>query len=178
MQFEFGRSPVMALTRALALGMAVATLAAANGRPAGTSTINFRQGQETEIAAGMTFGLVLSKDNGATWHWMCEDAIRYSGTYDPDYAYSSTGALFATTFDGALVNRNGCDFDVGAFGMGVFVSAVGQGPQGAIYMGLAQPPNPAVGDPGDAKIYKSTDNGATFTISANPGMLNDWWSSI
>ncbi len=157
---------------------ASAAPALANGRPAGTSTINFKQGDEQKIAAGMTFGMVESEDGGQTWHWMCEAAIRYGGMYDPDYAYTSSGALFATTFDGALVRRDTCNFNPSSFGMGVFVSALAQGPDGAVYFGLAQPANPTTSDPGDAKIYKSTDNGMTFPVSASIGQVNDWWSSI
>ena len=150
----------------------------ANGRPAGTSTINFKRGDETKIAAGMTFGMVESEDGGATWRWMCENAIRYGGNYDPDYAYTSTGAIFATTFDGALVRRDTCSFNPSTFGMGVFVSTIAQGADGALYFGLAQPANPTTSDPGDAKIYRSDDNGMTFPISASIGQVNDWWSSI
>jgi MYXO-CTERM domain-containing protein len=157
---------------------ATATSVFANGRPAGTSTINFKQGDETKIAAGMTFGMVESDDGGRTWHWMCEAAIRYGGMYDPYYAYTSTGAIFATTFDGALVRRDSCNFNPSTFGMGVFVSTLAQGPDGALFFALAQPANPTTGDPGDAKIYKSNDNGETFPISASIGQVNDWWSSI
>ena len=157
---------------------ASAAPALANGRPAGTSTINFKLGDETKIVAGMTFGMVESEDNGQTWHWMCEAAIRYGGMYDPDYAYTSTGAVFATTFDGALVRRDACNFNPSSFGMGVFVSTLALGPDGAVYFGLAQPANTTTGDPGDAKIYKSTDDGVTFPTSASIGQVNDWWSSI
>ena len=73
----------LAMVRRLALASllvaAVASVASANGRPAATSTINFQRGMEQNIVAGMTFGMVESKDNGATWHWMCEKAIRYGG---------------------------------------------------------------------------------------------------
>jgi MYXO-CTERM domain-containing protein len=162
----------------LSLVAASVAPAFANGRPAGTSTINFKQGDEQKIAAGMTFGMVESDDGGDTWHWMCESAIRYGGMYDPDYAYTSTGSLFATTFDGALVRRDECNFDPSSFGMGVFVSTLAQGPDGALYFGLAQPANPTTSDPGDAKIYKSSDNGMSFPISASIGQVNDWWSSI
>jgi len=45
----------------LALGFVAATagIAGANGRPAGTSTINFQQGNPQHIAAGMTFGFLV-----------------------------------------------------------------------------------------------------------------------
>lgn len=174
----YARRMWMRFVVGMLLVAASAAPALANGRPAGTSTINFKQGDEQKIAAGMTFGMVESDDGGQTWHWMCEAAIRYGGMYDPDYAYTSSGALFATTFDGALVRRDACNFDPSSFGMGVFVSAVAQGPDGALYFGLAQPANPSTSDPGDSKIYKSTNNGETFPVSAEIGQVNDWWSSI
>src|SRR5258706_15149126 len=64
-----------------------ATAARANGRPPGTSSINFRPGHDADIAVGMTFGLLVSHDHGTTWQWMCEQAIGYGGIYDPLYVY-------------------------------------------------------------------------------------------
>ncbi len=169
------------MVRSLVLGslFLVASAAAvhANGRPAGTSTINFRQGAEQHIAAGMTFGLVVSHDGGATWRWFCEDAIKYGGMYDPDYAYSPTGALFATTFDGSLVNRDGCSFNVTPFAT-KFISAVALGPTGQVFTGLVHPADPPTSDPGDSKIYRSSDDGLTFPVSAMPAAVGLWWSSI
>ena len=159
------------------LVLASAAQVHANGRPAATSTITFRQGNEQHIAAGMTFGLLVSKDGGTTWRWFCEDAIKYSGMYDPDYAYSPTGALFATTFDGSLVNRNGCTFDATPFGT-KFMSAIALGPTGHVFAGTVHPPDPATSDPGDSKVYKSSDDGATFAVSAMPAAVGLWWSSI
>lgn len=162
---------------AVAILLALAADAGANGRPAATSTINFRLGNEQHIAAGMTFGLVVSHDGGTTWHWMCEDAIKYGGQYDPDYAYTESGALFATTFDGSLVNRDGCSFDSTVFGL-KFISSITRGPDNAVFMGMMHPPDPTVSDPGDSSIYKSTDEGATFPTKATPAPVGTWWSSI
>ncbi len=164
--------------RNLALGSlcvaGLSTAAFANGRAPGTSTINFQQGMESHIAVGMTFGVVLSKDNGATWQWMCEDAVGYGGNYDPDYAYTSTGALFATTFDGLKVNHDGCVFEPSSLSPAPpklkFFSVIAHGPDNAVYAAAA--------DATDGKIYKSTDNGVTFPISAMPGITNDWWQSL
>src|SRR5688572_14300222 len=130
----------------------------ANGRAPATQTITFRQGNEQHIAAGMTFGLLVSQDGGVSWRWFCEDAIKYSGMYDPDYIYTSSGALIATTFVGVLVNRDGCTFNETSFGT-KFMSAVALGPTGDIFFGTVHPENMVVSDPGDAKIYKSTDGG-------------------
>ena len=153
----------------LSLLLATALDASANGRPPGTSTINFRQTHESDIMAGMTFGAVISHDSGATWHWFCEDAIGYGGQYDPDYAYSRSGKIFATTFNGLKVNKDGCTFEPTPTGMR-FVSSEEMGPEGNLYIGMA--------DPADSDIYKSTDDGVTFPAMTMPGMLNDWWQSI
>lgn len=161
---------------ALALVLATAGLAHANGRAPNTSTINFRQGNEQDIIAGMTFGAVVSHDGGGTWHWFCEKAILYGGMYDPDYAYKSNGSIFATTFDGSLVNKDGCVFQPTTFGK-KFISSITQGPDGALYMAAADVPD-GMGNLGDAKIYKSTDNGMTFNGGATAGQINDWYSSI
>lgn len=157
------------LARGCVALLAFASLAHANGRPPGTSTIQFRRGHDADVVGGMTFGLVISHDGGTTWQWMCEKAIGYGGTYDPHYVYTASGALFATTFDGLKVNRSTCVFDATMLGT-KFVSAVTQGPDGAIYA--------AVSDPTDAAIYKSTDDGMTFSAVASPGMINDWWETI
>jgi hypothetical protein len=154
-----------------------ASVAWANGRPAATSTITFRRGMEQHIVAGMTFGMVTSHDDGATWHWMCEKALKYGGNWDPDYGYTASGALFATTFDGSLVNRDGCSFDASALG-NKFISSLTLGPGGEVFMAASHVATPAMNDPGDAKIYKSTDDGMTFPASANPGQVGDWWTSV
>ncbi len=148
---------------------ALCGVAGANGRAPATSTIHFQRAHEDNIVAGLTFGLVVSHDGGATWHWMCEMAVGYGGLYDPPYAYSQTGAIFAPTFDGFKVNRSGCRFDATSSGT-TFVSADTIGPDHAVYY--------AASDPSDVKIYKSTDDGMTFPTAASPGQLNDWWSSI
>jgi hypothetical protein len=149
-------------------------VALANGRAPGTSTINFRKGMENHIVGGMTFGVVKSIDGGATWTWQCEDAVGYGGNYDPDYAFAPTGSLFATTFDGLKVNRDGCVYEASTLAPAPpaikFFSAVTVGPDGAIYA--------ANTDAGDGKVYKSIDDGATFPISTTPGPDMTWWQSI
>ncbi|MDX2092630.1 MAG: MYXO-CTERM sorting domain-containing protein [Kofleriaceae bacterium] len=155
---------------------AVASIASANGRDPNTSTLTFRRGMEEHIVAGMTFGMLQSHDSGETWHWMCEKAIRYGGNWDPDYAYSATGAIFATTYDGSLVNRDSCAFE--PVKGNTFISSIALGPDDAVFMAASHVATPSTGDPGDARIYKSTDDGATFPTSTSPGQVGDWWTSI
>jgi MYXO-CTERM domain-containing protein len=160
---------------ALLVPLVMSPDASANGRSPGTSTIHFRHGAEQEVVAGMSFGLLLTRDNGASWYWMCEEAIGYGGTYDPDYEFTSSGALFATTFTGLKVARDACTFQA-PNGM-KFVSAIAQAPDGTLYYGAADAPSAT--SPGDAKIYRSIDDGMTWTPgSAMPGMPGDWWQSL
>jgi MYXO-CTERM domain-containing protein len=161
---------------------AVGTEAHANGRAPGTSTINFQRNNESHIAGGMTFGVVLSTDNGATWTWMCEEAVGYGGNYDPDYGFTSSGALFATTFDGLKVNRGtggapGCVYDASVLSpapptIKFFSTIAVSKSDGALFAAAA--------DPTDNKIYKSTDDGMTFPVSVVPAgsQIDDWYQSI
>jgi uncharacterized protein (TIGR03382 family) len=167
------------LALASLIAVALVSDAAANGRPSATSTIHFRLGHESDIYAGMTFGLVVSHDNGVTWRWMCEKAVGYGGMYDPYYAYTSSGALFATTFDGLRVNSDSCTFAPTQFGS-AFVSANGIGPDNAVYVALADPAQPNATPPhaGDSNVYKTTDNGVSYPVMAMPGRVGDWWQSI
>jgi photosystem II stability/assembly factor-like uncharacterized protein len=158
----------------------VVRVASANGRPPASSSITFRHGHENEIAAGLTFGLVFSHDGGQTWSWMCESAIGYTGIYDPQYAYSSSGALFATTFDGLKVARDGCTFNPTLSGL-TFTSTSTFGPDGTFYYAAAQTLDTAKQLAADFKIYRSSDDGLTFPVSAKPGDpkdTNDWWQTL
>ncbi|MFT3693511.1 MAG: hypothetical protein QM831_10260 [Kofleriaceae bacterium] len=155
----------------LAAGLlaALCATAGANGRPAATSTINFEKGNPQNIVAGMTFGFLSSSDHGVTWKWMCEAAIGYSGTFDPDYAYTSSGAVFATTFNGLKVMRDGCTFNATPTG-NIFVSAVEADQSNNVYVAAA--------DPSDASIYKSSNDGMTFPQLSNPGKPSDEWDTV
>ncbi len=159
------RSVVAAAVLAGAAGSALA-----NGRDPFMSTINFKAGDDSKIMAGATFGLLRSDDGGATWQWYCERTVGYGGTYDPDYVYSSSGAVFATTFDGLKVMRDGCSFVATPPGM-TFVTHVERGGDGAIYFSTS--------DPNDTKIYKSIDDGMTFPTSVSlPNTADAWWQSL
>ncbi|HSN25931.1 MAG TPA: hypothetical protein VLT45_06580, partial [Kofleriaceae bacterium] len=148
---------------------ALAQVASANGRASATSTIHFQEGNEQNIVAGMTFGVLFSHDGGTTWHWMCEDAVGYGGMWDPDYSYLQGGSLFATTFDGLRSMTDGCSFTSTAYG-NLFVSS-DEG-KGSAFLFTAA-------DPHDAKIYRSGDQGMTFMSTTPAGAMNgDWYRSL
>jgi photosystem II stability/assembly factor-like uncharacterized protein len=68
-----------------------------------------RPGSPTHLAAGTSFGLVLSDDDGASWTWVCEEAIGYGTGLTPVWYVSPDGALFGAGFKGMFVSRDhGC----------------------------------------------------------------------
>jgi hypothetical protein len=118
---------------------AIPSVAAANGRPPQIRNLYFRPGAEAEILGAATFGPIFSTDSGDTWRWMCESAVGYSGTYDPDYAVTPTGTAFATTFDGLRVRRPGsCVWDLSVFGV-TFAANVAVASDGTVYDAIATP---------------------------------------
>lgn len=162
------------LSTACLLALFAAALAAgpspaeANGRLPATVSVHLRTGSTTDMAAWTTWGFLISRDGGG-FRWMCENALKVAGVFDPDIVFRSDGSLLATSFEGLLVNRDGCSFEPTGLGTKL-ITSIAEGSDGAIYA--------AVVERDDAKIYKSTDGGRTFPVSANPGELNDWWESI
>jgi hypothetical protein len=80
----------------------------------------------------------------------------------------ASGALFATTFEGLQVMRDGCSFASTALGDAFITHLARAG--NTLYI--------TASNMMDSKVYKSTDDGMTFPTSASPGMDNDWWQSI
>ena len=149
--------------------------ASANGRAPATSSITFRQGHESDVAVGLTFGLLISHDAGKTWAWMCEDAVGYSGTFDPHYAYSASGALFATSFHGVKVQRDACMFGPTPAGTS-FASAGLLAPDHTYYYTASQPADSMT--VADFGIYKSVDDGVTFMPVTQPTTDLSWWQTL
>jgi hypothetical protein len=85
--------------------------AAANGRMPGANDLAFSQALPDRIVARATFGIVESDDRGASWRWICEQAIDISGVIaDPPLGllHDGTEVLLPPT-GSALVSHNaGC----------------------------------------------------------------------
>jgi hypothetical protein len=106
---------VAALRRSFAVPVIVLALvcsirgAHANGR--------FPQAQAIESAAGgdgqtlflrATFGVLVSRDAGKTWRWICERALGYEGTWDPPIAVTRDGRLWVGLERGLVSTLDGC----------------------------------------------------------------------
>jgi photosystem II stability/assembly factor-like uncharacterized protein len=101
----------LALVGLLVAAALAAGPARANGRYPQTVKVTFRPGDPAEILVPVTFGFVVSLDDGATWRWTCEGNVGYSGIFDPIYAIDTDGAIWVTTTRGLRVSHDGgCNF--------------------------------------------------------------------
>jgi len=161
------------LLAAAALIGAAAGAAHANGRSPATTGVQFTPGQTERILVPVTFGLMVSSDGGETFHWVCEAAIGYSGTFDPDYAVTTDGDIYASSQNGLRRSRDGgCTFETVAadvLGERPYLSEVELGPDGRLWVGTKN-----AGAPND--IYVSTDGDAF--VSANLTEERIWWFSL
>ena len=168
--------------RRLGLALVLATsVAHANGRPPLTNGIHFNPSDPHTLYVASTFGLLISHDDGCTMSWICEDNLGYGGVWDPKYSIATDGTIFATTFTGLRVSRDGgCSFttatDTLAAGdpgriAGIWIDALDIGPTGDVWVGTAES-----GAPND-DVRVAHDNGMSFTAT---GMQSPtiFWKSV
>jgi hypothetical protein len=159
--------------------LAPAPPAEANGRPPSTVSIATRPNGR-DILVATTFGVLLSKDDGCSFQWLCEQSIGFGGTFDPKYAIGADGTLFATTFEGLRVSRDGgCTWETATAGLPpgdpgalehIWVDAIDLAPNGDVWLATAES-----GRYND--VYRSRDNARTF----QPMGLHSaaiWWKSV
>jgi len=89
---------------------AVSASARANGRPPAPISTAIEPAPGPRLMVGTTFGLLVSSDQGASWRWICEQAIYNStnlGMFDPRYLISPTGTVYAALSSGLSISRDG-----------------------------------------------------------------------
>jgi photosystem II stability/assembly factor-like uncharacterized protein len=106
LRFDLMRGRTFTLVCALALA---ARPAEGHGRfPA---LVSIAVGPEGALWAGTTFGLLLSRDGGSTWRWICEESIRYPTNLDPEPIVSPLGTIYLPAISRLIVSRDGgCTF--------------------------------------------------------------------
>jgi hypothetical protein len=156
--------------------VALAGIAQANGRPPATNGVAFAPADPSSILIRSTFGLLISRDDGCSFHWVCEKAIGYGGEFDPKYAVAVDGTIFATTFEGLRVSRDGgCSWltatdDNTKNLSGIWIDALDIGPDGTVWVATAE-------SAGANDVFSSSDNGVTFTPRGQQS-ATIWWKSV
>ncbi len=61
------------------------------------------------VVAATSFGLLVSKDDGQDWKWVCDEAVGYGTTLQPYWHISKQGTLLGAGFHGLFISRDeGC----------------------------------------------------------------------
>jgi photosystem II stability/assembly factor-like uncharacterized protein len=89
-------------------------VAHANGRLPGATGLAIGPSDGNELLLGLTYGLALTLDGGASWSWMCEQQIDGNGgNVDPSIVVTGNGSIvvLSLTNGGVLVSQDhGCTF--------------------------------------------------------------------
>lgn len=101
----------------LALVFTLATLALlcstgdarANGRfPQAQAIVTVPGGDGATVFLRATFGILVSRDGGKSWRWICERALGYEGAWDPPIAVTRDGRLWVGLERGLVSTLEGC----------------------------------------------------------------------
>ena len=154
--------------------------ASANGRAPMTNGVFFEPDDPHAIFIRTTFGLLISRDDGCSFRWVCEKAIGYGGEFDPKYKVAVDGTIFATTFEGLRVSRDGgCTWATATAELApnapgrvadIWIDAIDIGPTGELWVATAE--SARAND-----VFSSSDNAVTF----QPRGLSSptiWWKSV
>lgn len=155
--------------RMLALAAAAAIVALgvgdarANGRFPASSAMIFSPGDDARVIVRTTFGLVVSGDGGASWRWICERAIGFSGPEDPSYVVTRSGAIVAGLFDGLRVSRDGgCSWSPVKTDASVFVDVTSRADGAVVALASSYDRYRDGGSTYKTQLWVSTDDARTF----------------
>ena len=101
--------------RALSLALVTIVLvcstgtARANGRfPAAQAIVTVPGSDGLTVFLRATFGILVSRDGGKSWRWICERALGYDGAWDPPVAVTRDGRLWVGLERGLSSTLDGC----------------------------------------------------------------------
>jgi hypothetical protein len=146
--------------------------AAANGRFPRADQLVFVPGRPDELVLRATFGLLVSRDAGARWDWVCERAIGFDGIEDPAVAVLNDGIVLAGLSSGLAQSEgdacswrfaNGAAPDLPVVDLSVRRDA----PNVAVALAWeAQPPGQNT--PGyRSRFFATSDNGRSWAAYGN-----------
>lgn len=159
------RRPLAAAV-ALALSTLVAPAANANGAFPASSQLIAEPSNPDHMVLRTTFGLLVTRDRGASWDWLCEAGMGYENV-QPPMAVLPGGVVLLAVPDGvSRGDPTGCDFVLSA------------GITGTVYDLAREPSDPkralAIGaDGADAQLWRTKDAGLSFVAVGDvlPGFI-------
>ncbi len=156
---------VFAGALAVALSLTTAGVARAHGRLPATGQIVFSPTDPNVIAVRATFGMLISRDGGATWRWICLDVYRADLEEDPSVVLFDDGSIGASMLVGlAHGTDGGCTWGFPSSDLdGVVVADLKANPSDAASAF-------AVTSSGTTsnRVYRTDDDGQTWTPTSDP----------
>ncbi|MDB5219045.1 MAG: BNR/Asp-box repeat domain protein [Myxococcaceae bacterium] len=157
--------------------------ARANGRfPQAQAFETVPGGDGSTIFLRTTFGILVSRDAGETWHWICERALGYDGSWDPPIAVTRDGRLWVGLERGLVSTLDGCTVETATELDGEQVKDLTVDPKGETLWALTGAPekagaiwrrSPSAGDGGTGtakwqRMGTMPDNINPMTIEVAP----------
>ena len=127
------------------LGASATRTARANGRFPDAQTVVHAPSDPSTLWVRTTFGVLVTHDAGASWRWICEGALGFSGTWDPPLVATRAGSLAVALEDGLRLGggADGCAFTTAASGARWLVTDLTSDPRGEIVVGVTSAPDGA-----------------------------------
>ena len=168
---------VLALTVVAAAGGGGEGTARANGRFPASNAVLFSPADDATVVVRVTFGLLVSKDRGASWGWVCERAIGFSGPEDPTYVITKSGAIVVGLFDGIRVSRDGgCTWGAVKTDATVFVDVTARSDGAILALASSYDRHGDAGSLYKTQVWISTDDAQSFRALAprfDPTLLGE-----
>jgi MYXO-CTERM domain-containing protein len=158
----------------IVLFLMFAPSANANGRYPLANQLVARPGDPTHLVARSTFGLLRSDDAGASWTWVCEDALgMLDVAEDPSLALTGDGSTIVAYSQGINVSHDGCTWTPavgipgGRFAVDVTVSPARPHDVLAIELSIDNSGDASAGGY-TLRLVGSGDDGASWTDVGDP----------
>lgn len=137
--------------------------ARANGRFPAANQIVVAPSDPNHIVVRTTYGILVSRDGGKAWDWICEQAVEWTGQYDPPVTLTKNGALIAGIYDHLGVGtQGGCVWDrPPPLDQQYVVDVSTQKNDTQVVVALTS--NPIAGGMFITQVWRSSDNGANWT---------------
>jgi hypothetical protein len=156
---------------ALLATLGTPAVAAANGRFPFANQLVVKSGPEADTYVRTSFGVLVSRDRGAHFDWICEQVIGFSGTQDPGLGVFGDGSLSIAAFEGLFGSFDGgCGFSQNQTFEGEYVIDVAVSRE-APQHGIAVTSTALTTGPGDGyhvQALGTVDGGRTWTAQGTP----------
>ena len=157
---------LLAASALASVSLGSAHLAHANGRYPEAGQVVVDPSAPDHLWVRGTFGLLYSADGGARFDWVCEEALGYSGAWDPPIASTSGGRLLAGLFDGLRrADPPYCDVEATPDLIDANVSDVAVAATAAERVAVIATSSSSPGALA-SRLYLSADGGQSFSAAA------------